>query len=93
MFSLFVKVYAEWRKEQRAAKIAARKYKVASGFNGLYYASHHGLWMCPDCNTVHKTTGFSAFTGQLFPACCRFEDGHRCFWKEHATDESLGRAP
>lgn len=91
MIGFITKCWKEWRKERSAENLAKRKYNVARAFNGLYTATHHGLWMCPDCNTVHKTTGFSAFTGQQFPDCCRFVHGHRCFWKSDATQDTFRR--
>jgi hypothetical protein len=65
-----------------------KAFKLALQFNKRYTfigISRNKLrWMCPSCNEVHYTTGWSPFVGGLFPACCEFTKGHRLD-KEHAT--------
>lgn len=36
-------------------------------------------WMCPDCNTIHLSSGCSAMTGLQYPSCCNYREGHRLY--------------
>lgn len=38
-----------------------------------------GQWMCSTCGKVHKSIGWTFWTGSQYPACCDYLEGHRVF--------------
>jgi hypothetical protein len=83
----FKSLFRETRQEMARRKKARELFAIAQRFNlahsnaGMLVA---GRWMCPVCNEVHRSTEISFLTGPQYPACCRFQAGHRMF-SMHAT--------
>lgn len=78
------------KKKRKEARIKAKYYKAALAFNALHCHTGDDLWMCPECNKVHssdttKTKKWGWLTGRQYPACCRFLNGHRLEYEDHAT--------
>ena len=76
-------------KERRETR---RRYRLALEFNRRATLKtqwkNNGQWMCPTCNRVHNSNGWTPWTGSQYPACCDFQEGHRTYWKLHATDSA-----
>lgn len=79
-----------WRQSRdivKARKMAARLFKAALQFNCLHTYGSRAEWMCPRCNRVHKSDGWTVFAGLTYPACCGLPSGHR-YGADFATDGS-----
>lgn len=85
--SFFLICWEKYQADVRAEKRRKAYFRAALAFNRIHtYATHDGLWMCPECNAIHEKIGMSVFVGLLFPACCKAPEGERTDEKRYATD-------
>jgi len=83
MITFIMHCLATYAKKVKDEKDAVECVKVAKVFNNryTYLYLYHGeyAWMCPECNHLHRRipNTFQFLTGNHFPACCSFQEGHR----------------